>query len=1279
MRTKIYLTVVLAATINCATAQSNFSSTIDSLQHFNANYWTSYLSQIHPTLTSAEQAEFLQSQQQQYIKETYFSTQKNPAQPPTIQAGCTNIDFESGNLGGWTLSQGYHPLYNASGCCPTAGGAQAIMSGNGVDPCGGFPLVAPGGVFSVRLGNNGTGGFADQMEQKFTVSTGNANFTYKYAVVLQDPGHATADQPSFRVEMFDTTGAALPCTFYNVTAGQGIPGFQNSNNCPGVIYKAWTTVVCDLTAYIGQNITIRFTTYDCALGGHYGYAYIDGSCNSFNLNNTDTICLGGTTQLCAPGGFATYKWNGTGVNGITTQCATASNIGTYFVQTTLVTGCPGPTFNYTVYNHPQPTAMYLTGGANPSCTNTINFTNASTATSYTWNFGDGGSSTVFSPSHAYANPGTYSVTLTAVSNRGCVDVMTNTVVIHPTPVAAYVYNGICQGAPVTFTNNSNIQSGTITQHLWNFGDGTPVSTVQNPTHIYGTAGTYSVTLSVTSNQACGSNTMQVITVNAKPNVAFTSANVCFGTQSNFNNTSTISSGTIAQWFWDLNGDGTIDNTMQNPVHSYTVPGTYSVSLTASSNANCINSYSTALVVHPMPTVNIAGNNVCQGALTSFTNQSSINGGGQITSYNWNLGNGTNSTLFNPQLIYPNPGTYTVTLNAISNNNCSNTNSVIVNVNANPVVNFTTANLCLGNTNSFANNSNISNGTITNWIWDLNGDGNADSTSQHPTYLYQGAGTYSVSLTAISNANCIKTYSTVVTVHPLPNVSFTANNTCQGGVTSYSNQTTITNGNQIASYTWNLGGGYGSFVSNPQISYPNIGNYVVSLTAVSNNNCSNTNTASVSVYANPNVNFASTTTCLNQATQFTNNSTIAAGNLVKYRWDFDGNNSWDDSTNVNPGHIYPSFGTMNCRLNAISNFGCSSIKTNPVIVHANPVANFKTHSTCLGDVTNFSNLSTSADGNITSYTWDFNGDNVGDNISASPGTIYPSYGVFMTRLEVQTEHGCVNVMTKSVYVNPKPIAQFTAFNKIGCPSLCTEFKNSSYIANGSIVTNQWLFGDNSQPSYLKNPTHCYGTGNYNVTLKVVSDSGCITTMNIPNLVQVYPGPVAGFDVSPEEVSMDEPVIQVANQSQGANSIQYYISDGANYTKENFTHIFNVNEAQKMVIVQIVKNNWGCADSLLKVIEIKPSYAIYVPNTFTPNGDNLNDGFKAQGYGINNYHMWIFDRWGKIVFETKDMNTEWDGTVNGTSEPIKNDVYVWKIQLMDALQKSHAFTGHVTLIK
>ena len=1114
MKTYLLTAVLLAVLCSPANGQNVTSvSPIDSLANFSTKQWTNFYWSHHTSVNDLP--EFIYAHQRDYIRETYFSPQRISGQPNTPQQACTNIDFESGNLNGWTTSTGYNPLYIASGCCQNAGGAQSVTTGAGLDACGGFPIVAAGGNFSVRLGNNGIGGIADRLEQTFSVTSANANFTYRYAVVFQDPGHAIADQPKFEIEMLDSNDLQIPCTYCNVAAGQNIPGFVNSTNCANVVYKPWTNVSVDLTNYIGQDVTIRFTTQDCSLGGHYAYAYIDGSCSNFNITQNSILCQGSTTQLIPPVGFATYNWTLPNNTTSNNQNLTTALPGFYTLNLTTVTGCPGPTITYILNAFPKPNANFIPTQLS-ACTHTIGFINTSNVSSgniisSNWNYGDGSAATTQNGLNNYINTGTFNAQLIVTTNMGCKDTAMIPVTISPLPIAAFNANNVCLNGLTSFTNTSTLASGFIAATTWQFGDGSQ-SNLNQPSHTYSSAGSFNVTLNITTSSNCSNSTTQQITVNPLPNVSFTANNVCEGIVTNYTNNTSIMTGSITNYMWDFTNDGTPDNTNQNTSHLFTIPGTSTTQLMAISNFNCVASFSSSIVVYPKPVVQFSVAPVCQGIASNFSNQSSILNG-QIVNYNWSFGDNTSSTLANPLHNYSAYGNFNVVLLATSNHNCTNTNSV-------------------------------------------------------------------------------------------------------------------------------------TSIVNPK----------------------------------PNVNFQSTTTCLNQSTQFTNQSNIVAGSIIKYRWDFENNGSIDDST-ANPTHIYPLAGSLQSRLIAISNNNCLNQTLNSVVVHYNPVSNFSAPSTCLPSSTNFSSLATSSDGFITSYNWDFNGDNLTDNTLQNPQYIFTQTGNYGVKLEVQTQYGCVNTILKSVFVNATPSALFTAQNNVGCPSLCVQFSNNSTIGSGSIVTNQWIFGDNSSPEYSQNPSHCYNTGYYTVTLKVVSDSGCISSSTMPSLINVYPTPVADFNVTPSEVDITMPLIEVEDKSIGASTIQYQFSDGTIKNTPNFNHTFNTTSAQSVYIMQIVKNAYSCSDSIIKQIIIKPAYTIYIPNAFTPNSDGLNDQFKAVGFGIAQFKLQVFDRWGALVFESNDINSSWDGSINGKgdSESTKQEVFVWKASVVDVLKENHQMVGHVTLLK
>lgn len=1278
MKTKIYLTAAFGIVIQAITyAQTNKSIATESIVPFNLSFWNAYSEKLK--LNPIEKKEFISSQQKCY---QHTSQTNNISQKPNLQnqnsasaLGCNNIDFENGNFNGWNATSGFHPIFNPLGCCLSNGGQQTIMNGTGVDPLGGFPVVAPGGTFSLRLGNGNNGGQADRIEQTFLVSANNANFTYRYAVVFQDPGHIASQQPAFNIEMIDTGGLQIPCTFYNVAAGAGIQGFINSAT-PMVIYKPWTNVVVDLTNFIGQNVTIRFTTYDCALGGHYGYAYIDGICAAFITGTSDTVCAGTLKNYCGPTGFGTYTWNGPGIVNNTTQCINATAVGIYTCQTTLVTGCIGPVFTYTLNNFPKPTIVFNSASAN-ACTQQYTFTNSSNISSgfianYNWNFGSSNSS-LLSPVINFSSAGNYSVSLIATSDKGCKDTLSQNITIYPYPVVSFTANSMCLNSAVNFTNASSISVGSIASYNWNFGTGN-TSNQANPSFYYSTAGTYFVNLTATSNQGCVANVTNSITSYPMPVAGFTSANAnACAQQYSFTNTSNINSGTL-NYNWNFS---TTTSTLANPINNFANFGTFTTNLVVSSNYGCSASTSQTLIIYPNPIANFTVSNTCQNSTVNFVNNSTIANGS--LNYNWSFGNGIISSQNNPFINYTNPGAYIVSLLAISNQGCIATATNALTIYPVPQLNFNPTAVCAGNTTSFNNVSSISSGSITNWIWDFDNNGIPNSNLQNPTYIYLGNGTYTANLQAVSDYNCINSITKTVIVYANPTASFTTKNVCYGSVSNFTNSSSIISGNNITNYTWNFGNSVQSPISNPQISYGAPGNYTVQLIATSNNNCSNTFTSMVAVHFMPNVNFSSNIACKNQATVFNNSTIINSGTITKWRWDFENDGVWDDTLTVSPIKVYAISGNFICKLQAVSNFQCTSQKLNNVIVRANPIANFSTKSTCLGDVTTFTNLSTCSDGAISSNQWDFNGDGVIDNVFASPVLTYTANGVYMVRLEVQSQHGCSNVVTKSVYVNPKPQPNYTAQNKIGCPSLCVKFNNTSSISTGSIVTTQWQFGDASMPEYSQNPIHCYNTGNYDVILKLVSDSGCITKLVKQNFILVHPIPVAAFKVEPEEVDENEPIITVNSNATGALSTNYFINDGSNYATPNFNHTLTNATNAIPIIFQVVKNEFGCADTISDIIKVKPSFVIYIPNTFTPNGDGVNDGFFAKGVGITKFNIQIYDRWGHLLFETNDIETAWDGNTKGSTDAVKQDVYVWKAEVVDIFSKRHELAGHVSLIK
>lgn len=256
--------------------------------------------------------------------------------PTNIAPICpnTNIGFEEGTFNGWLGRTGKYLTihsncnvgldFDATGITGPSGDEPArhlLVNKGGNDPIAGFPLVEDGSDnnYAVRLGNSMNGAKADQLVYKLKANSQHRYLNYKYAVVLQDPGdHLDCHRPSFSVELYKVSGCGsssqrIECGSFIVKYKDDLPGFISFHNG---VYKPWTNVVVDLLPYMsdpnsGEEFFIKFTTTDCAWGGHYGYAYIDGVCTDQGLLFTGNLCIGSPVQFYAPttsGESATYSW-----------------------------------------------------------------------------------------------------------------------------------------------------------------------------------------------------------------------------------------------------------------------------------------------------------------------------------------------------------------------------------------------------------------------------------------------------------------------------------------------------------------------------------------------------------------------------------------------------------------------------------------------------------------------------------------------------------------------------------------------------------------------------------------------------------------------------------------------------------------------------------------------------------------------------------------------------------------------------------------------------------
>ena len=652
--------------------------------------------------------------------------------------------------------------------------------------------------------------------------------------------------------------------------------------------------------------------------------------------------LDGSVTVSAAGGTGPYlySWNTNPVQ--YSQTATGLSEGIYLATVIDADTCTD-TVSVVITRNPAPIAVF---GSTKVCNgNATQFIDSSTTTfgvidSWAWDFGDGSIDSAQNPSPIYANAGNYSATLIVNNNFGCADTITKPVQVYFNPLAGFSFNDVCFGDSMHFTNTSSVDPSTsIAKYLWVFGDGSATSNLQNPNHYYSIAGTYSVSLVTTTIDSCSDAITKTVNAFDAPTSAFTFSNTCLLDSAKFTNSSLNPvMGSIANWSWDFGDSSSLNTTVWSPNHLYAPPGNYLVTLiTHSSNLGCPDTLKDSITVFPMPVANFVFANVCLNQTMDFNDSSSVSSG-TIASWSWDFGDNTTSDANqNPNHLYTNPGTYTVSLIVTTNNGCKDTITKNVVVHPLPAALFSTVNVCDGSTVTFNDLSNIpSTDTIHTWTWNY-GDSSPSSVDTNTSHLYAAAGTYSVQLLVISNFGCTDFITKISIVNPNPIPMFIADDTigCEPLCINFQNLSSILTGNNTQ-WLWNVGDGSPTINSeNPNHCYsndfvysPNFFN--VTLTVTSDSGCVSTisKPGYITVYPNPNAGFTvqpQTTTITDPLISITDLSTGAN----YWNWNFgDGSapltTGSDTSTvsNLSP-HTYADTGIYIITLITTTKYGCVS--------------------------------------------------------------------------------------------------------------------------------------------------------------------------------------------------------------------------------------------------------------------------------------------------------------------------------------------------------------------
>jgi gliding motility-associated-like protein len=276
--------------------------------------------------------------------------------------------------------------------------------------------------------------------------------------------------------------------------------------------------------------------------------------------------------------------------------------------------------------------------------------------------------------------------------------------------------------------------------------------------------------------------------------------------------------------------------------------------------------------------------------------------------------------------------------------------------------------------------------------------------------------------------------------------------------------------------------------------------------------------------------------------------------------------------------------------------------------------------------------------------------------------------------VQDINGCINADSTMVLFHPIPQLFFSVAPLNGCEPLDITTTNSSVLNGSTIQSWDWIIG----PDNLNDTapaTTLMNDGLYDVTVQATTDKGCIVDSLLLNYIEVHPQPQAIIVPESLEYELTDDFINISNQSTQATIYTWSLFSFPIANTQDLA--YPVTDTGHFYFELLAVNQYGCKDSTDVIITVNPSFAIYFPNSFTPNGNGNNDIYMPMGYGIDKFEMMIFDRWGEMVFSSTDMTIGWDGTYKG--KPPLRDVYVYKCKIKDIKGDPHYYFGHITVIQ
>lgn len=356
--------------------------------------------------------------------------------------------------------------------------------------------------------------------------------------------------------------------------------------------------------------------------------------------------------------------------------------------------------------------------------------------------------------------------------------------------------------------------------------------------------------------------------------------------------------------------------------------------------------------------------------------------------------------------------------------------------------------------------------------------------------------------------------------------------------------------------------------------------------------------------------------------------------------------------------------------------CPDVSTTDIeVLGPLSVQAFNNTSICAGSSASLSALGSGGNGVLT-YSWtDQAGNSVGTgtNITVSP--------LVTTTYTVEVIDGCgtpsqTDQVTVTVY--PVPNISISASSSMGCIPLEVTFTNTS-IPGGSNCS--WNFGNGETSTNCGSAVATYTDGGcYDVSL-TVTENGCTNSQTFPSFICVAEEPIAAFTANPIQTTELNPEVQFYNASQYATLYNWNLGDGTSTSETDPFHVYEQTPGSYEVCL-IASNDLGCADTICNFYDVLEELIYYVPNTFTPDGNEFNQSWKpifTSGFDPYDYTVLVFNRWGEVVWESNDATVGWDGTYSEGGLLVPSGVYTYQIEFKTTLtDERKSTTGHLSIM-